>query len=113
MKKIFITIAAVAALTSCKWEQQQPTALPQQALWKAVRKDTTTVQQSIPDTATSLLTPLWPVPIVRVTRARMDGYKWEVESENGIVFYTNHKPEVGDVAFYMDGDSEKVYWTKH
>ena len=67
---------------------------------------------SIPDTTTELLTPLFPVPITRVTRVNGGEYKWEVESENGVVFYSNKKYKVGDVAFYMDGDSEKLYWTK-
>lgn len=67
---------------------------------------------SIPDTTTELLTPLFPVPITRVTRVNRGDYKWEVESENGVVFYSNKKYKVGDVAFYMDGDSEKLYWTK-
>lgn len=67
---------------------------------------------SIPDTATGLLTPLFPVPITRVERVNRGDYKWEVESENGVVFYSNKKYKVGDVAFYMDGDSEKLYWTK-
>ena len=68
---------------------------------------------SIPDTTTELLTPLFPVPITRVTRVNRGDYKWEVESENGVVFYSNKKYKVGDVAFYMDGDSEKLYWTKN
>ena len=67
---------------------------------------------SIPDTTTELLTPLFPVPITRVTRVNGGEYKWEVESENGVVFYSNKKYKVGNVAFYMDGDSEKLYWTK-
>jgi len=68
---------------------------------------------SIPDTTTELLTPLFPVPITRVTRVNGGEYKWEVESENGVVFYSNKKYKIGDVAFYMDGDSEKLYWTKN
>ena len=67
---------------------------------------------SIPDTKTELLTPLFPVPITRVTRVNGGEYKWEVESENGVVFYSNKKYKVGDVAFYMDSETEKLYWTK-
>lgn len=114
MKKITILLASVLTLTSCQWEES---VVPPQALWKSVRvnKDTITTtleQTSVPDTATQLLTPLWPVPIVSVTKVNADGYKWEVTSENGVVFYTNKKYKVGDVAFYMDGDSERLYWTK-
>lgn len=67
---------------------------------------------SIPDTTTELLTPLFPVPITRVTKINRGEYKWEVESENGVVFYSNKKYKVGDVAFYMDSETEKLYWTK-
>jgi len=67
---------------------------------------------SIPDTTTELLTPLFPVPITRVTKVNGGEYKWEVESENGVVFYSNKKYKVGDVAFYMDSETEKLYWTK-
>ena len=67
---------------------------------------------SIPDTKTELLTPLFPVPITRVTKVNRGEYKWEVESENGVVFYSNKKYKVGDVAFYMDSETEKLYWTK-
>ena len=67
---------------------------------------------SIPDTTTELLVPLFPVPITRVTKVNRGEYKWEVESENGVVFYSNKKYKVGDVAFYMDSETEKLYWTK-
>lgn len=70
------------------------------------------VMTSYPDTSTSMLEPLFPVPIIRVTKTNMDGMKWEVESENGVIFYTNNKPKVGEVAFYMDNETEKVYWIK-
>lgn len=67
---------------------------------------------SYPDTTTSMLEPLFSVPVTRVSRSNMDGMKWEVESENGVVFYTNKQYKVGDIAFYMDGTTEKVYWIK-
>ena len=73
--------------------------------------ETPALDNSTPDT-TSLFTPLYPVPVVRVTKCNMDGMKWEVESENGIVFYTNNKPKVGEIVFYMDSESEKIYWIK-
>jgi hypothetical protein len=63
------------------------------------------------DTIALEWTPLFPVPIVSVTKVDIDGYKWEVMAENGIMFYTNTKCKIGDVAFYMDGDSGKLYWT--
>jgi len=116
MNKVLIVVALV--LTSCT---PQPTYITHPNQYgetdtlaflnpSAVQDGTVT---SIPDTTTELLTPLFPVPITRVTRVNGGDYKWEVESENGVVFYSNKKYKVGDVAFYMDGDSEKLYWTKN
>ena len=101
MNKVLILAALV--LASCT---PQTTCTTQ-----CCEVDTLTTQ----DTTTITLewTPLFPVPIVSVTKVDVDGYKWEVMAENGIMFYTNTKCKVGDVAFYMDGDSEKLYWTKN
>ena len=116
MKRAYITLAAIAItlMTSCQGEETLTPQVAQKLLWKAARDSSSnnTTTSSIPDTATDLLTPLFPVPITSVTKTNMDGYKWEVTSENGVVFYTNNKPKVGEVAFYMDGDSENLYWLK-
>jgi len=101
-----LTLVLVSTLmSSCTQQTTCTTQSPQYC-----EADTLVVS----DTITTLLewTPLFPVPIVSVTRVNVDGYKWEVLSENGVVFYSNKKYKVGDVAFYMDGDSEKLYWTK-
>ena len=116
MNKIAIAIGTILILmTSCQGEESLTPQVAQKLLWKAARdtsSSNTITTTSIPDTATDLLTPLFPVPIVSVTKTNMNGYKWEVTSENGVVFYTNNKPKIGEVAFYMDGDSENLYWLK-
>jgi hypothetical protein len=101
-----LTLVLVSTLmSSCTQQTTCTTQSPQYC-----EADTLVVSDTI---TTSLeWTPLFPVPIVSVTRVSVDGYKWEVLSENGVVFYSNKKYKVGDVAFYMDGDSEKLYWTK-
>ena len=102
MNKVLIVAALV--LASCTSQTTCTTHSNQ-----CCEVDTLTTQ----DTTTITLewTPLFPVPIVSVTKVDVDGYKWEVMAENGIMFYTNIKYKVGDVAFYMDGETEKLYWT--
>ena len=34
--------------------------------------------------------------------------KWEVVTENGVMYYTNHKPQIGDIAFCLGMDEEIV-----
>jgi hypothetical protein len=116
MKRVYITLVAITItlMTSCQGEESLTPQIKQRLLWKEVRDSSIniTTSSSIPDTATDLLTPLFPVPITSVTKTNMKGYKWEVTSENGVVFYTNNKPKVGEVSFYMDGYSENLYWLK-
>ena len=109
MNKVLIVVALV--LTSCT---PQPTYIthPNQYGETDTLATLDVPTTSIPDTTTELLTPLFPVPITRVTKINRGEYKWEVESENGVVFYSNKKYKVGDVAFYMDSETEKLYWTK-
>ena len=103
MNKVLIVAALV--LASCTPQTTCTTHSNQ-----CCEVDTLTTQ----DTTTITLewTPLFPVPITRVTRVNGGEYKWEVESENGVVFYSNKKYKVGDVAFYIDSETEKLYWTK-
>lgn len=109
MNKVLIVVALV--LTSCT---PQPTYIthPNQYGETDTLATLDVPTTSIPDTTTEWLTPLFPVPITRVTKVNRGEYKWEVESENGVVFYSNKKYKVGDVAFYMDSETEKLYWTK-
>lgn len=107
-----VTILAVSLLlASCSQQPTNNTPLNQS------EKDTTgqqcNITSSIPDTTTNLIQPLYPVPVVKVDRIPQGNkYKYEVASENGVVFYTNKRYKIGDAAFYMDGECEKLYWLK-
>ncbi len=61
-------------------------------------------------TYTDLVEGLYPITVYEVNKSTYGGYKWEVVAENGIMFYTNNKPKIGDVVFYMDETTDKVYY---
>jgi hypothetical protein len=60
----------------------------------------------------SLIKQLYPICVVEVNKSTHKEYKWEVVAENGLMYYTNKKPKIGDPAFYIGSDSETLYWTK-
>jgi hypothetical protein len=62
--------------------------------------------------ADSLIKQLYPICVVEVNKSTHKEYKWEVVAENGLMYYTNKKPKIGDPAFYIGSDSETLYWTK-
>jgi len=60
----------------------------------------------------SLIKQLYPICVIEINKSTYKGYKWEVIAENGLMYYTNNKPKIGDPAFYIGSDSETLYWTK-
>jgi hypothetical protein len=50
---------------------------------------------------------LWPIKVVSVEKSyEKDTPKWQVVAENGVMFYTNKKPKVGDIAFYINDNDD-------
>ena len=47
------------------------------------------------------ITPPWPI---KVSEVKFDKTKYMVTCENGLVYYTDNKPNIGDTAFYMTND---------
>ena len=44
-----------------------------------------------------------PIKVVSVEKSyEKDTPKWQVVTENGVMYYTNKKPKVGDIAFYLN-----------
>lgn len=99
MKKVFLTLLSVG-LISCDLITAPPLIIP--------RTDTIIVspQPIIPTDTTKA----WPIKVVSVERNvdKSIDMKWQVVSENGIMYYTNKKPQIGDVAFCLGMDEEIV-----
>ena len=99
MKKIFLTLLSVG-LISCDLITASPLIIP--------RIDTIIVspQPIIPTDTTKA----WPIKVVSVERNvdKSIDMKWQVVAENGIMYYTNKKPQIGDVAFCLGMDEEIV-----
>ena len=99
MKKIFLTLLGMS-LISCDLITAPPLIIP--------RTDTVVVspQPIIPTDTTKA----WPIKVVSVERNidKSIDMKWQVITENGIMYYTNIKPQIGDVAFCLGMDEEIV-----
>jgi hypothetical protein len=99
MKKIALTLLSIG-LISCDLITAPPIIIP--------RTDTVTVspQPIIPTDTTKA----WPIKVVSVKRNidRDIDLKWEVVTENGVMYYTNKKPQIGDVAFCLGMNEEIV-----
>lgn len=69
-----------------------------------------TIPPQLDSTYTDLIEGLYPITVTEVLKSDYKGYKWSVVMENGVMFYTNNKPKIGDVVFYMDETTDKVYY---
>ena len=99
MKKLPLVLLSIG-LISCNLITPQPILIP--------RIDTVIVspQPIIPTDTTKA----WPIKVVSVERNvdKSIDMKWEVVTENGVMYYTNKKPQIGDVAFCLGMDEEIV-----
>jgi hypothetical protein len=99
MKKLSLVLLSIG-LISCDLITPQPILIP--------RIDTVIVspQPIIPTDTTKA----WPIKVVSVERNvdKSINMKWEVVTENGVMYYTNKKPQIGDVAFCLGMDEEIV-----
>jgi hypothetical protein len=99
MKKVFLILVSIG-LISCDLITAPPILIS--------RVDTITVspQPIIPTDTTKA----WPIKVVYVKRNvdRSIDMAWQVVTENGIMYYTNKKPQIGDVAFCLGMNEEIV-----
>lgn len=57
-----------------------------------------------PDTITAMNNP-WPIRVESVEKSyEKNTPKWQVVTENGVMYYTNKKPKIGDIAFYINNN---------
>lgn len=68
----------------------------QKNLDDTIKQDTTIVEQKKDN--------LWPIRVVSVEKN--GNPKWQVVTENGLMYYTNTKPKVGDIAFYINDNDD-------
>jgi hypothetical protein len=99
MKKVFLTLLSIS-LISCDLITAPPILIP--------RTDTVIIspQPIIPTDTTKA----WPIKVVSVERNvdKSIDMKWQVVTENGVMYYTNKKPQIGDVAFCLGMNEEIV-----
>ena len=51
----------------------------------------------------------WPIRVQSVEKSdEKNTPKWQVVAENGVMYYTNKKPKVGDIAFYLNDNDEII-----
>jgi len=52
----------------------------------------------------------WPIRVISVEKNvdKSIDMKWQVVTENGIMYYTNNKPTIGQIAFCIGMDDEIV-----
>jgi hypothetical protein len=49
----------------------------------------------------------WPIKVQSVEKSdEKNTPKWQVVAENGVMYYTNKKPKIGDIAFYLNDNDE-------
>ena len=99
MKKLFLVLSIVT-LVACNMVTPQPILIS--------RVDTVKVspQPIIPTDTTKA----WPIRVISVKRNvdKSIDMKWQVVTENGIMYYTNNKPAIGQVVFCLGIDNEIV-----
>jgi hypothetical protein len=99
MKKLFLVLSIVT-LVACNMVTPQPILIS--------RVDTVKVssQPIIPTDTTKA----WPIRVISVKRNvdKSIDMAWQVTTENGIMYYTNNKPAIGQVAFCIGIDDEII-----
>ena len=83
-----------------KEEPIEPESQINDTIYEIVPIDTTIVINNKP----------WPIKVVSVTKNTdkfIDG-KWQVITENGVMYYTNERTYVGQIAFYLNDNDEIV-----
>jgi hypothetical protein len=98
MKKLFLVLSIVG-LVACKGTTTPPTTV---LIDTVVTKPVSVIPI---DTVKA-----WPIRVISVERNvdKSIDMKWQVVTENGVMYYTNKKPQIGDIAFCLGMDEEIV-----
>ena len=108
MKKVFLVLLSIG-LISCDLITAPPILISRvDTVYKTPIDGTTVVcpQPIIPTDTTKA----WPIKVISVGRNvdKSIDMKWEVVTENGVMYYTNNKPTIGQIAFCIGMDDEIV-----
>jgi hypothetical protein len=73
---------------------------------KELKVDSVKIDKVLPDTTMVYNNP-FPVRVKRIELCDLEtNPKFRVYTENGVIFYTTKKPNVGDIAFYLNDNDE-------
>jgi hypothetical protein len=108
-KKLFIIVTALLLLISALIISHKPNIKPstpkkefkiQKNIAEPVIMDTVIAEQT--------QTKVWPIRVITVERNvdKSIDMKWQVVAENGVMYYTNKKHKIGDIAFYINDNDE-------
>jgi hypothetical protein len=103
MKKVFLAIA-IMGLVACNGTTTT-TAKP-----IYVDSIIPKVEPINPKDGVAVEVKSWPIKVISVERNvdKSIDMKWEVVTENGVMYYTNNKPAIGQVAFCLGIDEEII-----
>ena len=107
-KKLFIIVTALLLLISTLIILHKPNIKPSTPK-KEFKIQKNIVEPVIMDTviAEESQTKVWPIKVENVEKSyEKDTPKWQVVAENGVMYYTNKKPKIGDIAFYINDNDE-------
>ena len=97
---VILLIIVSAIIISNKPETKPPTPKKELKIQKNIDEPVK------PDTITAMSNP-WPIRVKSVEKSyEKNTPKWQVIAENGVMYYTNKKPKVGDIAFYLNDNDE-------
>lgn len=99
MKKTLLAIAVIG-LAACN--RTTPTST-----------NATYIDSTIPKVESTVLVDTikeWPIKVISVDKNvdKNINMKWQVVTENGVMYYTNTKPTVGDIAFCIDNEDNII-----
>jgi hypothetical protein len=107
-KKLFIIGVVLLVLVSVilisrKPEVKTPTPKKEFKIQKNIAEPTnldSSIVENVPSKP-------WPIRVQSVEKSdEKNTPKWQVVAENGVMYYTNKKPKVGDIAFYLNDNDE-------
>ena len=96
MRLTSLLLIGLASCSNPQPEKEKPKIRPVEEVEEPVDSLTAQTEES------------WPIRVVNVELHDGKEGMWMVTTENGVLYYTNEKPRVGDVAFCLDNQDRVV-----